>query len=173
MENRISRKVDTHLMSFKEDIKEWFSKNNSDITGESNKNSFLQFIFDYGSLSLSKEDFTRRKRVKNTVSLQIRCCACRANGEQCTRRKKDGEEFCGTHIKGTPYGIVEQDKTDIVPVKKREIWVQEIKGIQYFIDNSNNIYLHEDILNSKKDPSIIGKYNIDNDGKYNICGELT
>jgi hypothetical protein len=172
MENRISRKVDTHLTTFKEDIKEWFNKNNSDINGDSNKNNFLQFIFDYGSVSLSKEDFTRRKRVKNTVSLQIRCCACRANGEQCTRRKKDGEDFCGTHIKGTPYGIVEQNKNDIVQVKKCEIWVQEIKGIQYFIDSNKNIYLHEDILNNKKNPSVIGSYSVDDSGKYSICGEL-
>ncbi len=62
MENRISRKVDTHLMSFKEDIKEWFNKNNSDITGESNKNSFLQFIFVFGSFSLVKKVFIWRER---------------------------------------------------------------------------------------------------------------
>ena len=58
------------------------------------KITFLQFIFDYGSVSLSKEDFTRRKRVKNTVShYKLDVVLCRANGEQCTRRKKDGEDY--------------------------------------------------------------------------------
>ena len=166
MENRITKKVDTHLTSFKEDIKEWFDVNNSDISGDANKNAFLQFIFDYGTLSLSKEDFARRKRIKNTVPLQIRCCACRATGEQCTRRRKDGHEFCGTHIKGTPYGVVEQNKLETNTLKKKEIWVQEIKGINYFIDDTNNIYLHDDILQQTKNPTIIGKYFNDSEGNF-------
>lgn len=172
MESRITKKVDTHLTSFKEDIKEWFDANNSDISGDATKNAFLQFIFDYDTLSLSKDDFTRRKRVKNSIPLQIRCCACRANGEQCTRRRKDGEEYCGTHVKGTPYGIVEPNKSDINITNKKQVWVQEIKGIQYFIDDSNNIYLHEEILNNIKNPTVIGKYSVDIEGKYNICGEF-
>ena len=48
----------------------------------------------------------KRKRVKNVVHLSDRCCAKRANGEQCTRRRKDTTtEYCGTHLKGTPHGI--------------------------------------------------------------------
>ena len=172
METRITKKVDSHLTAFKEDIKEWFKENNSDISGDSDVNQFLQFIFDYGNLSLSKDDFTRRKRVKNSVPLQIRCCACRANGEQCTRRRKDDKEYCGTHIKGTPYGIVVPDKKELVTIKKKEIWLQEIKGIQYFIDDSNNIYAHDEILNNNKNPTVIGKYNANKDGEYNICGEF-
>jgi hypothetical protein len=173
MESRINKKVDTHLSAFKEDIKEWFDVNNSDISGDANKNTFLQFIFDYDALSLSKDDFTRRKRVKNSVPLQIRCCACRANGEQCTRRRKDGLDYCGTHIKGTPYGVVQLNKSEVNLLSKKQVWVQEIKGIQYFIDDSNNIYLHEDILNNIKNPTIIGKYSKDHNGTYNICGEFT
>ena len=173
MENRISRKVDHHITSFKEDIKKWFDQNNSDISGDSNKNSFLQFIFDYDALSLSKDDFTRRKRIKNIVPLQIRCCAKRANGEQCTRRKKEGEEYCGTHIKGTPYGVAESEKNENTYIKKKEIWVQEIKGIQYFIDNEYNIYLHEDILNNRHNPTIVGKYTKSDNGTYSIYGEIS
>lgn len=172
MESRITKKVDIHLTSFKEDIKEWFEANNADISGGSSRNEFLQFIFDYGTLCLSKDDFAKRKRVKNTVPTQIRCCACRANGEQCTRRRKEGEDFCGTHNKGTPYGVIQSDILDLNILKKKEIWVEEIKGIHYFIDDANNIYLHEDIVNNKKNPMIIGKYSINDDGKYDICGKF-
>ena len=36
-----------------------------------------------------------------------RCCGIRANGQQCTRRKKEGQDkYCGTHIKGTPHGTL-------------------------------------------------------------------
>jgi len=158
MENRISRKVDNYLTTFKEDVKTWFDKNEADIAGPSGKSEFLKFIFDYDALSLSKDDFSKRKRVKNTVPNQLRCCAKRANGEQCTRRRKDGDEFCGTHIKGTPYGKILTDKTEVVAPKKRDIWVQEIKGIQYFIDNQQNVYSHDDILGNKNNPTVIAKY---------------
>tara|TARA_B100001093_G_C26717336_1_gene966255 strand:- start:282 stop:800 length:519 start_codon:yes stop_codon:yes gene_type:complete len=167
MENRILKKVDIHISSFKTDIKEWFDKSNSDICGECNRSEFLKFIFDYNNLSLSKEDFSRRKRSKNHVPCQLRCCARRANGEQCTRRKKDGQEFCGTHVKGTPYGKIQNNNLNTEISKKIEVWVQEINGIQYFIDKNENIYLHEDILNNKINPSIIGKYSKIND-KYSI-----
>lgn len=158
MENRITRKVDTYLTSFKQDVKKWFEKNEADIAGPSGKSEFLKFIFDYDALTLSKDDFSKRKRVKNTVPCQLRCCAKRANGEQCTRRRKDGEEFCGTHIKGTPYGKIISDKNDVVAPKKRDVWVQEIKGIQYFIDNEQNVYLHDDILANKHNPTVIATY---------------
>jgi len=167
MESRIAKKVDQHLSGFKDQIKEWFNENDSDICGECSKNDFLQFIFDYNSLSLSKDDFSRRKRIKNTVPLGIRCCARRANGEQCTRRRREGEEYCGTHIKGTPYGQVTSSKNDTKNIKKLEVRMQEIVGIQYFIDDDKNVYSHSDILNNKTNPEVIAKY--DNvDGEYVI-----
>ena len=91
----------------------------------------------------------------------------RANGEQCTRRKKDECEFCGTHSKGQPYGMVDGEQANISTVKKCEVWVQEIKGIQYFIDANNNVYNHEDILQNKTTPEVIGKY-VKNGDEYSV-----
>ena len=162
MENRIVRKVDLYVTEFKQDVKDWFDKNDSDLIGKS-KSDFLQFIFDYDSITLSKEDFSKRKRVKNIIPVQLRCCAKRANGEQCTRRKKEEHEFCGTHIKGTPYGKVDGDKNDVHLAKKRDVWVQDIKGIHYFIDSEYNVYNHEDILQNKHNPAIIAQYTKIND----------
>ena len=70
-------------------------------------NQLIQYIYDYDRLTFNKEDFQKRKRVKNFVPIFDRCCAKRANEEQCTRRKKDGCEYCGTHLKGTPHGIID------------------------------------------------------------------
>ena len=158
MENRIVKKVDAYVTDFKNEVKEWFKTNDSEICGKCNKSDFLQFIFDFDGVSLSKDDFQKRKRVKNIVATQIRCCAKRANGEQCTRRKKDDEDYCGTHIKGTPYGKVESDNVKSVLSKKKDIWVQDIKGINYFIDADNNIYEHEDVLSNKHNPRILTTY---------------
>ena len=45
------------------------------------------------------------RRVWKIIPPGERCCGLRANGQQCTRRKKEGQDkYCGTHIKGTPHG---------------------------------------------------------------------
>ena len=86
-----------------------------------------------------------------------RCCAKRANGEQCTRKRKDiDSEFCGTHLKGTPHGIcdLKQEKSQ---GQKIEVWAQDIQGIMYYIDKDLNVYQTEDIIQSKVNPKIIAK----------------
>ena len=158
MENRITKKVDTYCMRFKQDIKEWIETNKNLKDQTDIKSEFLQFIFDYDSINMSKEDFSKRKRVKNIVPNQLRCCAKRANGEQCTRRKKDDLEFCGTHIKGTPYGKLDYDVNEPTLAKKKETWVQEIQGIQSFIDEDGNVYDPGEILRNKVNPTVIARY---------------
>lgn len=170
MENRIVKKVDLSIAQFKQDVQGWFDTNNADISGKSSKSDFLKFIFDHNTVALSKDDFMRRKRVKNSVAMNIRCCAKRANGEQCTRRKKEECEYCGTHVKGSPYGKVDCGIEEPSTSKKRDIWVQDIKGIQYFIDANFNVYSHEDILNNKPNPEIICQYKVDEAENYMITG---
>ena len=166
MERRLSKKLESHQLSFKNDIKEWVIKNlvglHTDKVGE-----LLTYVYDYPNISITKEDFQKRKRVKNTVPQFERCMAKRANGEQCTRRKKDGACFCGTHIKGTPHGIVDDSNESTKQVKKVEVWVQEIKGINYYIDAAKNVYLPEDIIANSKQPRIIGTWEL-HDSEYSI-----
>lgn len=168
MEKRVSKKLDSHFSEFKNDIKKWFEEHSCEIIGDANKSSFLQYIFDYDNIELSKEDFQRRKRVKNVVPQYDRCCAYRANNEQCTRRKKNDSNYCGTHIKGTPHGFISENNSEKEAIiKKKQIWAQEIKGICYYIDDSFNIYEHEDIIKNRENPKVIAKYNLDQ-GKYSI-----
>jgi hypothetical protein len=101
----------------------------------------------------------KRKRVKNAVNLNDRCCAKRASEEQCTRRKKEGYEYCGTHLKGTPHGICDKDaSSDKQHGQKVEVWVQDIQGIVYYIDKNYNVYQAEDIIVNKQNPKVIAKY---------------
>jgi GH25 family lysozyme M1 (1,4-beta-N-acetylmuramidase) len=85
----------------------------------------------------------------------LRCLSKRSDGEQCSRRKKEGCDFCGTHSKGSPHGNFVQDN---VIMKKVEVWAQEIGGIIYYIDNEMNVYKTEDIINNKTNPAIVAKY---------------
>jgi hypothetical protein len=109
-------------------------------------------------LSFNKEDFQKRKRVKNFVPVFDRCCAKRASDEQCTRRKKDGCEFCGTHLKGTPHGVVDESNEPKNNTQKVDVWAQDIQGIVYYIDKNMNVYQAEDIISNKINPKIIAKY---------------
>lgn len=163
MEKRITKKFDDHLFKFKEDIKSYISNNEIEMIGNVNKEEFLKFIFDFSSISLDKNDFTKRKRIKNLVPQNDRCCACRANGEQCTRRKQEGFNFCGTHNKGTPHGTIETfEEINITSSQKIEVTIKEINGIHLYVDDNRNIYKTEDVLQNVLNPSIIGKYSDSN-----------
>jgi hypothetical protein len=156
MERRINKKIDNYLSEFKENVKEKALELGSN---ETSLHQLVQYIYDYERFSLVKEDFMKRKRVKNIVHLSDRCCAKRANGEQCTRRRKDETtEFCGTHLKGTPHGICDQEEETKPEGHKIEVWAQDIQGIIYYIDKAFNVYQVEDIMQSKVNPKVIAKY---------------
>jgi hypothetical protein len=166
MERRINKKIEVYVSKFKDDIRD---KSVALGLDTEQSNSFLQFVYDYDRLTFDKDDFAKRKRVKNVVPFFDRCCAKRANGEQCTRRRKDDtNEYCGTHLKGTPHGVIETVEGDSMPTtKKVEIWAHDIQGIIYYIDNNNNVYQAEDIVGNKENPKVIAKYVKDCD-KYSI-----
>lgn len=164
METRINNKFDSYIQAFKGSVIDLVKQ--QDL--EQNKlENIMQLVYDYEKFKLTKEDFTKRKRVKNTIPLHDRCCAKRASGEQCTRRKKDECDYCGTHEKGRPHGIVNNDGTNAPVQMKREIWAQEIRGIVYYIDSENNVYNTEDVVGNIHDPKIIAKY-VKQNGGYGI-----
>lgn len=166
MERRLNKKIEGYVSTFKNHIKE--KADNLGMTNDDSVNHLLQFIYDYDRLTLNKEDFLKRKRVKNIVPFCDRCSAKRATGEQCTRRKKDDEsEYCGTHMKGTPHGIVELQTEVKLNTQKIEVWAQDIQGIVYYIDKFANVYQVEDIMFNKVNPKIIAKYVLEN-GQYSI-----
>jgi hypothetical protein len=156
MERRINKKIENYLSEFKENIRLKAIQSCSD---DQELHKLVQYICDYERLTLGKEDFMKRKRVKNVVHLSDRCCAKRANGEQCTRRRKDDTtEYCGTHLKGTPHGVCDLDEEAKPQGQKIEVWAQDIQGIVYYIDKASNVYQVEDIMQGKVNPKIIAKY---------------
>jgi len=156
MERRINKKIENYLSDFKDNIRFKAVQSGSEDTLLHN---LVQYVCDYERLILTKDDFIKRKRVKNIVHLSDRCCAKRANGEQCTRRRKDEKsEFCGTHIKGTPHGVCDLEEDQKPQGQKIEVWAQDIQGIVYYIDKTSNVYQVEDIIQGKVNPKIIAKY---------------
>jgi len=156
MERRLNRKIEEYVTDFKQSV---LSKAQQlGLNNDPNLAALVKYVYDYDRLVLTKEDFMKRKRVKNAVHLADRCCAKRASCEQCTRRKKEGYEYCGTHLKGTPHGICETGDNEKPSGQKIEVWVQDIQGIVYYIDKNFNVYQTEDIYTYKVNPKIIAKY---------------
>lgn len=154
MERRINVKINEYFIKFKQDIRTKILHSNFD--DKTKVNDLIEFIIEYERLSILKEDLSKRKRLKNSIPLSNRCNAKRANNEQCTRRRKEDSEYCGTHAKGTPNGFLNNNDCSDCN-KKIEVYAQEINGIVYYIDSFLNVYKTEDIMCGKENPSIIGK----------------
>ena len=190
MERKINKKIDEAFTNYKQDIKTGIvgaitainckiDENKLNVSSLDMKQTIqnelmnlLQELYDQPVLKLDKTDFQKRKRVKNVVPLHDRCIACRASGEQCTRRRKGESEYCGTHIKGTPHGIISKEKQDSEPkamIKKISVWAQDIKGIIYYIDDNSNVYETSAILQGTDNPKIIAKYQKSLDDEGNVA----
>ena len=167
MERRINKKIETHFVDFKSQIIDRLKVCVGDIESDSDTYKLVEFIYNFPKIDITAEDIKKRKRVKNIVPFCDKCLALRANGEQCSRRKKTGYSFCGTHIKGTPHGHVE-NKPEANPYTKRTVWIEEINGISYYIDKNNNVYQSSDIVNNVVNPRIIAKYVQNAFGEYSI-----
>jgi len=169
MEKRINTRVQQYLSGLKNDIRSKAVELGFENTAQ--VNSLLEYIYEYDRLVFQKEDFTKRKRVQNAIPALNRCNAKRANGEQCTRRRRDDCEFCGTHYKGTPHGLVSSTEdgpaNEDTTNQKMEVFAKDIKGIVYYIDKYDNVYKTEDILRSTDNPRIIAKC-VRNGNEYTI-----
>ena len=186
MERRLNQRIDDYLIEFKnqiagriqtivQGIEDSGSGHGRDVSilgdVKTKCNSLAAFVYNYEKIKVGKDDFMKRKRVKSIVPIYDRCCAKRASGEQCTRRKKEGESYCGTHIKGTPHSVMEENVAEPSTPKnvKVDIWAQDIKGIIYYIDKVGNVYDTEDIMKIDKYPKrVIAKYVQDTKGVYSI-----
>lgn len=174
MEKNITNIVNRHNLTFKSNLKDWFTNNKSKIVDEEGNdvtNKFIQHMFDFPSLELTSNDFKRRERSESNVADCDRCLALKSNGARCSRRKKniDGKimGYCGTHLKGISNGSVEE--TNIVQKEKIQIWIQEINGIIRHIDDKGNIYKTDDIIDRVDSPRIIATYTQDElTGEYII-----
>ena len=157
MEKRINDKVSVYVDTFKSTIKTYIEDNKNMQFDD--KSELLKMVYDLDRLQITKEDFAKRKRCKSVVPFYNRCIAKKACGEQCTRKKQTRSEFCGTHDKNRPHGVINSNTgEETVKNIELEIWLQEINGINYFIDKNNNIYKSEDIIHNSKTPQIIAKY---------------
>jgi len=164
MESRINKTIVTYIRSFKSDIGD---KVKSMDLGDVKTSELMRFIFDYQKLTLKSNDFNKRKRLKNSIPVTNRCSACKANGDQCTRRRRADTEFCGTHSKGVPHGLIKDTVSSENQNQTVDIFGEDVNGIIYYMDKFSNVYKMEDIMMQNENPTVIGEYTFIN-GVYDI-----
>jgi hypothetical protein len=164
MEKSINKKIEMYISQFKESIKSKITE--IGFNEKIKANEVLEFVYEYPRLAIERDDFVKRKRVKNSIPDSNRCDACRANGEQCTRRRKTGHNFCGTHYKGLPNGIIENGESKPIEnqLKSIELFTEDINGIIYYLDRFKNVYNVSDVMQKKENPRIIALYEKDQNG---------
>ena len=99
---------------------------------------------------------------KKTLDKCIQCMAKKADGEQCTRRRKTKDnngdiinptsEYCGKHIKSRKYGRIDDDEK----FKDKSKYIKTtrilIDGEYYLIDEHDRVFSY-----NKEHPILLGK----------------
>jgi hypothetical protein len=159
MESRITLKTSKNINDLKMSVMNVIS--NAQFDSNSDICKLRQYVSQFSDNIFEKTDFAKHARIKSTVPSNNQCLAKKATLEQCTRRRKDGFSYCGTHIKGQPHGTMNLDvQNNVVPNTHVSVTIvaKEINGIMFYLDDYGNVYLTEDICNNIKNPSIIAKY---------------
>jgi hypothetical protein len=159
MERKLNAIVQNYVAKFKSDTVKYAQSLNA--AGDNKVDAVLQFVCDYDRLIFTADDFAKRQRIKHVVSPELRCNGKRGAGNQCTRRKQEGKEYCGTHAKvnyaATNSPVLCQDSSASA-TETLEVWTEEINGIMYYIDKKGNIYDASDVVCNKLSPKVLGKY---------------
>tara|TARA_Y100000590_G_C15526886_1_gene941608 strand:- start:499 stop:1014 length:516 start_codon:yes stop_codon:yes gene_type:complete len=161
VEERLNKKIEENFDTIKTNI----INDLKSLEGLIDVSIIENILKKYKINDITSDDLKKRKRIKNVVPYFDRCVGKKASGEQCTRRKKDNYDLCGTHIKGTPHGKISDN---IENIRKITVFAKEIKGIVYYIDNSFNVYDTEDVYQNKQNPRIIAKYSISENNDYSL-----
>ena len=162
----------SNMETFRADMLNWISVNENVIKykDESIIKLFIEYIKTYTITNVEVvEKPSADTKDLYTVNTDI-CIAKISQGAQCSRKHKKGNVYCGTHIKRQPAGVVDDNvkSTNVKLTKKIDIWVQLIKGINYYIDENNNVYDPEHILSLKQNPDVIYKWKLNDKSEDEI-----
>jgi hypothetical protein len=87
--------------------------------------------------SILKTPPTRKKNKVDPIEL---CHARKQDGERCTRRKKQGDKFCGKHINNRRYGCFDDNNNIVDHNKIITLKPIKIQKENYYIDKDKILY---------------------------------
>jgi hypothetical protein len=162
MDKYINKRIEAYVSKLKHDTRtkicELFATTSQTDEIKIKINELLEFVCEYERLVIPKDEIIKPKRVSNQIPDMNRCCAKRANNEQCTRIRRLDSNLCGTHFNNTPYGIIEFDDQNTNTKHCVELKTVDVNGIIYYIDKNTNVYNIEDVMRNLENPRIIGTY---------------
>ena len=175
---KLNTAIAAFVDGFKEDIVEKL------LDSSISSHDIVLFVNEFQPPVIREDEIMKKKRVKNPIPFHEKCIAKRANGEQCSRRKKKDGNFCGTHSKACPHGTISVEENlgseingigDSVIKKQVEVWLEDINGIMYWINDTGTVYHPEDIKNNIENPRVIAHYEkieVDSKEIYKITQEI-
>jgi hypothetical protein len=152
MEKKINKIFEDYIVQFKDDLKKKIIE--LDFATNEKVNALLEYLNEYEKIVIKKEDFVKQSVPQPTISALNQCNGLLQNNKQCSRRKLVDSNYCGTHCKHLPYGSL---SVETVVDTKVTVFEISIQGIIYYIDEFNNVYKTEDILNGVKTPAVVAK----------------
>jgi len=186
MERRINKQIEQYITTFKEDIKKKLFENNSIDKHSANKlmeyiydyerlvldkedfvkrkrNDIEILLQDQCEAVLNNGEKCSRRKKRDCLLCLLHNKEHKEQGVNKTKNKKkqkENKEAGGNdEYKHETVQSDYETETDVEnkPKKQIEIWTEEIDGIVYYKDKYNNLYKPEDVLDEKRNPSIIGK----------------
>ena len=105
---------------------------------------------------------SKKKYKKTSIDKSLQCMAKKADGKQCTRRRKVKDnygniiepviEYCGKHVKSIKYGRVDDEEKFEDTDKYIRTVRENIDGEYYLVDKDNRVYSY-----NKEHPLLLGK----------------
>ena len=108
-----------------------------------------------------------KRRNRRSLPKDLQCLGRKIDGQQCTRSRRNGEEFCLSHMKGLPHGRIDgptfagKEKGKRGRKKKEVVYNEEeylcvhlelIRGVQYLLDENDNVFTY-----NLEAPKFLGK----------------
>ena len=94
----------------------------------------------------------RKKRKKNKIlDKGDLCMAQKADGLQCTRRRKDNCEYCGKHVNNLKFGRIDDEIKYNDKSKYIKTHHEKINGCDYLVDENDIVYTFD-----KDNPKTLG-----------------
>jgi hypothetical protein len=97
------------------------------------------------------ETETKTKKPK-TLDIETCCLARKQDGGQCTRRRKDGQDYCGKHLVQRKYGRIDDNEiictteTTHISEDKVATWEEKFGDKIFHRDINNIVYDREKII---------------------------
>lgn len=96
-----------------------------------------------------------KKRNKRVLPKEVRCMGRKIDGEQCTRSRRNGCDYCKSHSKRLPHGRIDDDtyvkkekgkrgrkkksiEADYIATK-----LEKINGVDYLVDEYDNVFKYD------------------------------